>query len=255
MVTSHTRGADEHAGEVGMLRSSADRRTFLKWSGAAAATALVTACDKMPTDPSDVVPSPATASTASTAGGVTIDLSTDIGILNFAYALEQLEAAFYIRVVDDFYGGVSGEERDILTDLKNHEVVHREFFQAALGGAAIPRLAVDFSSVNFGSRDSILGTAIALEDTGVGAYNGAAQFLQRGDYLVVAGKIVSVEARHASAVRDVFGRSFAPKAFDNALTFEQVLRRAGPFIATPITLTRSPTAQMATRSADEEMDS
>ena len=38
---------------------------------------------------------------------------------------------------------------------------------------------------------------------------GAAQFLRNPDYLVVAGKIVSVEARHASAIRDVLGRSFA----------------------------------------------
>ena len=73
---------------------------------------------------------------------------------------------------------------------------------------------------------------------------------------LITGGIVAVEARHASAIRDVLGRSFAPGAFDPALTFEQVLRRAAPFIATPITLTHSPTAAMALRSpAEEEMDS
>ena len=72
---------------------------------------------------------------------------------------------------------------------------------------------------------------------------------------MAAGKIVSVEARHASAIRDVLGRSFAPQAFDPALTFEQAFRRAAPFIATSITLVNSPTARVASsRTADQEMD-
>jgi hypothetical protein len=258
MLTSHTPGDDERAVEVGVLTSPTNRRTFLKWSGTAAAAALVAACDQPPTEPSSTVtPSMAGAQTAGATGSVTIDLSSDLGILNFAYALEQLEAAFYLQVVDHLYSGVTGEEEEILRDIKRHEVVHREFFQAALAGAAIPKLTVDFSSVDFGSRDQVLLTAKALEDTGVGAYNGAAQFLRSPDYLVVAGKIVSVEARHASAIRDVLGRSFAPQAFDSALTFEQVLRRAGPFITTDVKLTHSPTAALAaTRSSTaEEIDS
>ncbi len=256
MVTFHTRGDDERADEVGVLRSSTNRRSFLKWSGTAAAAALVAGCDQSPTEPSgELIPSAGGAPAAGAQAEVTINLGNDIGILNFAYALEQLEAAFYITVVGNFYGGATGEEQGILRDIKNHEVVHREFFQAALGAAAIPALAVDFSSVNFGSRASVLGVAAALEDTGVGAYNGAAAFLRSGDYLGVAGKIVSVEARHAAAIRDVAGRNFAPRAFDQALTFEQVFRRAGPFIATTIALTNSPTAGIAARSGGEEMDS
>lgn len=224
------------------------RRTFLRWSGAAAGAALLAACDRSTTEPdADTKPS---LLDAAAQGQVTINVGNDIGILNFAYALEQLEAAFYIKVVQDFYPGASGEETHLLADIKNHEVVHREFFRAALGSAAIPALAVDFSAVDFGSRASVLGTAQALEDTGVGAYNGAAQFLGNGDYLEAAGKIVSLEARHASAIRDVFGRNFAPRAFDEALTFEQVLRRAGPFIATPLNIINSPTAG-STASAQE----
>lgn len=254
MGTSHTRGADERADEAGVLRSPTDRRNFLRWTGAAAAAAVLAGCDRSPTD-SDTALAPSPDATAASAqGGVTINLGNDIGILNFAYALEQLEAAFYVQAVSAFYSGASSEEQDILRSIKNHEVIHREFFRTALGSAAIPNLAVNFSAIDFGSRASVLGTARALEDTGVGAYNGAGQFLRNGDYLLVAGKIVSVEARHAAAIRDVLGRTFAPSAFDTGLTFEQVLRRAGPFIATPITLTNSPTAG-AQGSAAEEMDS
>src|SRR4029079_11612265 len=97
--------------------------------------------------------------TQSATSGVTINLGSDLGILNFAYALEQLEAAFYTRVVADLYRGVSAEEEAILRDIKQHEVTHREFFRVALDGAKIPALAVNFSSINFNSRDSVLGTA------------------------------------------------------------------------------------------------
>jgi hypothetical protein len=237
----------------GRLLSPGDRRNFLKWSGTAAATALLAACDKPFESPGNAALSETGALAEGSDGRVTINLSRDLGILNFAYALEQLEAAFYTKVIDNFYQGVSDEEEAILRDLKRHEVVHREFFRVALGSARIPELSVDFSSIDFNSRESVLGTAKVFEDTGVGAYNGAAQFLRNSDYLVVAGKIVSVEARHASAIRDVFGRSFAPDAFDPAFTFERVLRLVDPFIATRIAITHSPTAGQADRASTEEM--
>lgn len=129
--------------------------------------------------------------------------SGDPGILNFAYALEQLEAAFYIKVNASFYSNITDAEKSVLTDIMNHEVAHRDFFKAALGSAAIPTLSFDFSSINFSDRMSVLGTAKALEDTGVSAYNGAGQYIQNAAYLTLAGKIVSVEARHASAIRDL----------------------------------------------------
>ena len=63
-----------------------------------------------------------------------VDLgSGDTGVLNYAYALEQLEAAFYTQVVASFYTGATAEEQTILTDIRNHEVIHRDFLKAALG--------------------------------------------------------------------------------------------------------------------------
>ena len=53
--------------------------------------------------------------------------------------------------------------------------------------------------MNFNDRSSVLATAKALEDTGVAAYNAAGKYITNPAYLVIAGKIVSVEARHASA--------------------------------------------------------
>ncbi|MGB3773696.1 MAG: ferritin-like domain-containing protein, partial [Leeuwenhoekiella sp.] len=154
----------------------------------------------------------------------------NLGILNYAFALEQLEAAFYLAVVDgSYYQGLSddSEEKQIITDAKNHEVIHRDFFKTAISAVAeadqvLPDLEFDFSSVDFSSRDQVLGTAIALEDTGVSAYNGAGKLIDVSDeagvtYLTLAGKIVSVEARHASAFRDLVDPNSSSFAGDDVL--------------------------------------
>ena len=82
-----------------------------------------------------------------------VDLgSGDIGILNYAYALEQLEAAFYLKVVTSYYDGATEKEKKYLTDVCAHEIAHREFFKNALGDKAIGELQFDFSSIDFKSR-------------------------------------------------------------------------------------------------------
>ena len=156
--------------------------------------------------------------------GEVFDLgSGDVGILNYAYALEQLEAAFYTNVLDgSYWAGANAEEKKILEDLYDHEVIHREFFKAAISANAeasqvLPELEFDFSSVNFADRDSVLGTARVLEDTGVAAYNGAGRLLQTPDFLVIAGKIVSVEARHAAAIRSIYLESDTAFAGDDII--------------------------------------
>lgn len=137
--------------------------------------------------------------------GHNYDIGTgDLSILNYAYALEQLEAAFYIQVAATPYTGITNDELALLTDIRDHEVAHREFFKAALGAnATTGGLVADFSSVDFTSRAKVLAAAQAFEDTGVAAYNGAGYLIKTPDYLTLAGKIVSVEARHASYIRNL----------------------------------------------------
>lgn len=144
--------------------------------------------------------------TGTTGGAVSLNLSNDVGILNYAYALEQLEAAFYVAVVGSTaFNGMTAEQREVLTDLRNHEVIHREFFRAALGNGRIPDLALNTTTVNaaIANAASILKTAETFEDLGVAAYNGAGKYLQNVQFLAAAGSIVAVEARHAAAIRDL----------------------------------------------------
>ncbi len=151
----------------------------------------------------------------------------DFGVLTYAYALEQLESDFYTKVVNasGFNANFSIEEKAVLTDLYKHEVIHRDFFKAALTGALpnpteqlLPDLAFNYGTLNFNNRLDILNTAKALEDTGVAAYNGAGKLLTNPDYLLLAGKIVSVEARHASAIRSLLNPNSKDFAGDDIVS-------------------------------------
>lgn len=219
------------------MANASNRRRFLQWAGVTVGVVLVAGCGD---DDGPMAPA-----------GVNLG-SGDVGVLNYAYALEQLEAAFYTRVVATPYTGISTAERNILTDIRDHEIVHREFLKAALGAGAIGTLDFDFASVNFTSRASVLGTAKVFEDLGVGAYNGAGQLLTDANLLLVAGKIVSVEARHASVIRDLLNPNSADFAgndvvtvsggLDQALTPAAVLAAADPFITNSINAGSLPTS-------------
>ncbi|SIT78190.1 ferritin-like domain-containing protein [Pontibacter indicus] len=211
------------------------RRAFLRYASATAAAStllFMTSCDddddKGPMDP------------------MAVDLgSGDTGILNYAYALEQLEAAFYTEVVARSMGVFNQTEQQIMQDLKGHESIHRDFLKAALGSAAIPDLEVNFSSINFNDKNSILTTARTFEDLGVAAYNGAGRFLENAGFLTLAGKIVSVEARHAAVIRDIisngtFSDTADAKGLDPAMMPAEVLKAASAFISTPINANNLP---------------
>ena len=206
------------------------RRRFLAFSGGlVGASMILGACHNGPDEA--ILPN-----------DTRVDLGKgDVGILNYAYALEQLEAAFYTKVAESPYAGITADEKALLTDIRDHEIAHRNFFKAALGASAIGALQVNFESINFGDRASVLATAKAFEDLGVSAYNGAGQLIESADYLVLAGKIVSVEARHAAYIRDLISNgSFADSSvvdgngLDMSRSPAQVLAIAGTYIKTAI---------------------
>lgn len=229
--------------------SFTNRRSFLKLSGLTVVGAglLLAGCNDTDDDNGNQNQLPGLRNNVFDLGG------GDFGVLTYAYALEQLEADFYTKVVNaSGFNSFPDEDRQVLTDLYHHEVIHREFFKAALTGALpdpstqlLPTLSFDYSGLNFNSRDAVLATAKALEDTGVAAYNGAAKQITNVDYLLLAGKIVSVEARHASAIRSLINpnsNSFAgddvvsaSNGLDVAKEPSEILGIAGAFITTEFT--------------------
>lgn len=152
--------------------------------------------------------------------GVSFDLRSDVGIFRLVHTLEQLEAAFYTAVVaSDTFDRMSAEERELFTDLRNVEVIHREFVRTALGSQAVPdiRGSIDRGTLDriLSSRTNIIETARFFEHTGVAGLNGAGKYLQDARNLLLAGKFVSVEARHAAALRDIL----PPPGVDPATAF------------------------------------
>jgi len=209
-----------------------NRRNFLRYAGLSAGMiAFIGACKK---DDNNT--------------GVNLG-SGDTGVLNYAYALEQLEAAFYIQVISTPYTNITAAETGYLTDIRDHEIAHREFFKKVLAANAIQGLEVNFTSINFSSRDSVLATAKAFEDLGVSAYNGAGKLLTDANNLLVAGKIVSVEARHAALIRDLISDgSFADSSvidangLDVVRTPNEVLTIAGTYLKTKVNASNLPTS-------------
>ncbi len=136
-------------------------------------------------------------------------------VLNFALLLEHLESDFYNAAMKTvpFPNAGNREGFGIITD---HEAKHVKFLIAAITGAggrpnAKPRfdLSGGAGSGNGPFKDAFtnyplfLAVAQTLEDTGVRAYKGQAEFLVgTGAVLTAALNIHSVEARHAAHVRE-----------------------------------------------------
>jgi hypothetical protein len=215
------------------------RRSFLKLAGMTAAAAVAFGVD---------IPGLRLNEAFAQSGAVDLG-GGDVGVLNYAYALEQLEAAFYTQALATPYAGMSAYERSVLRDIRDHEIAHRAFFAKALGRNRIPNLQPNFTAVDFADRRSVITTASTFEDLGVSAYNGGGAAIKNPAYLAAAGTIVSVEARHAAVLRDIISPLSANFAgwdvvningLDVARPPSQVLPMAAPFIATPVSASQLP---------------
>jgi len=160
----------------------------------------------------------------------------DIEVLNYALTLEHLENAFYRDGTGLFDLGTDGfgfSVNEQLAAVGAHEAAHVQTLTdviASLGGTPVTEAAYDFGDA-YSSADGFLATAAALENTGVSAYDGAAQFISDPGLLTAAGSIVAVEARHASYLNLITEEVPFPASFESPLTPDEVLEIAGPFIS------------------------
>ena len=155
--------------------------------------------------------------------------SSDVDILNFALTLEYLETDFYTHKATSV--GLRGEAKSLAALIAGHEQLHVDALVKAIkaaGGTPVKKPSFVFPVTN---QASFLKLAYVLENTGVGAYNGAGPSLSNKQYLVAAGSIVQVEARHAAAIGLLINESVTPDGgFDRPLTKPEVLAKAGPLI-------------------------
>lgn len=160
-----------------------------------------------------------------------------VDVLNYALTLEHLESSFYrdglaAIGVDGITGlGFQSGVFDYLSEIGAHEAAHVTTLTdvvTQLGGTPVAEGTYDFG---YADAAGFLQVAQALEDTGVAAYGGAAQYLiENDDLLTAALTIHGVEARHASYLALLNGAVPYPEAFNAPLTPAEVLEIATPFI-------------------------
>jgi len=143
-----------------------------------------------------------------------------IDVLNFALTLEYLEAEFYNIGLSSQNLIPAGDDRMAFEVFAEHENAHVELLMKAikmLGGTPVAKPTFDFSAGNgsgtgpfngvFSNYDLFLAVSQTFEDTGVRAYKGqAGNLMSINEVLRTALQIHSVEARHASHIREIRSR-------------------------------------------------
>lgn len=203
---------------------SPSRRTLLKWGLLGLGTTVLTTL-------------PTTVFARNNAIKTLTFNADDIGILNFALLLEELEAAFYVLALQS--GKVTDrKEYNYLQAIGKHEATHVKFLRQVLAKNVVFQtkdLRFNQAGLNavLKNRDTILNTAVALEDTGVHAYNGAGTSLKDPTYLLAAGSIVSVEARHTAGVRGLLKRPATETEGEEAVRKKDLVPALNPFYGRP----------------------
>ena len=172
---------------------------------------------------------------ATPVAGMTFE--TPVDVLNYALTLEHLEYAFYRDGLQEFTAedfsaaGYADNVYDFFGIIRDHELEHVETLVSVigdLGGEPVEEAEYDFGYTDLAG---FVGVAQVLENTGVSAYQGAAQFLIDEDELLTAALTIhGVEARHAAYLNGLQGESPFPDAVNPTLTPDEVLAAAGPFI-------------------------
>jgi hypothetical protein len=162
----------------------------------------------------------------------------DLDVLNYALTLEHLENAFYRDGLASFTAEqftTAGFDPAVVTNLAtfgNQELAHVEALTgviANLGGTPVQEAVYDFGDA-FTDLTAFLETAQALENSGVGAYDGAGAAISDPALLTTAGTIVAVEGLHAAYLNVLNGEQPAPQPFEEPLSRDEVLEIASQFI-------------------------
>lgn len=158
--------------------------------------------------------------------------AADIDILQYALTLERLEAEFYKQGIDA--GILEGRELELVTPIRDHEVVHVEAVSATitdLGGTPAESPMFQFPEGTFTDKAMFLTTAGTFEELGVKAYHGQVPLIESPEILAAAATIAGVESRHAAVIADLLGGNPFPAPIEASLPMEAVLEAAMPFIA------------------------
>jgi hypothetical protein len=174
----------------------------------------------------------AVALSASAKGGLVFaadaPFKDDLDILNYALTLEYFEATLYQTLVAG--GKLQGKDLQYVQLFGQQEQAHVDAVRVTiqkLGGTPVEKGNYNFPDLP--DRAAVLNLLNIVEQTGVGAYLGAAGYIQNKDILAAAASIMQVEARHTALIRYLLGIPPVPDAFTPAFTKAEVLAKVAPF--------------------------
>ncbi len=136
--------------------------------------------------------------------------------------------------------------------IQTHENAHVQYLITAIQDAGgTPRPEPSFVDLTQANLLAFAQTSQALENTGVGAYLGAAPYILGGAYVGAAGSILAIEARHAGYLNVLLDQvmtynvSKKTPSFEMPLTADEVVALAGPFVTSlnggpPLTYSTTP---------------
>ena len=127
--------------------------------------------------------------------------------------------------------GIPGINAAAFHEIQNDENAHVMFLMNALGAAARPKPI--FQNLTMPDVVTFAKMSLILENTGVGAYLGAAPIINSKTYLAAAGSILTIEARHAGflGILTGTGEDLFAHSFDQPASLAVILGNAGPFVA------------------------
>ena len=153
----------------------------------------------------------------------------DVGILNYALTLEDLEAGFYAAVAES--GLFKGAELELVKTIGGHEQEHVDALLATLdklGEKPAPEPEAEFP---LDDAMTVLTTAAEVENLGAAAYLGQAAAIEDEEILAAALAIHTVEARHAALLNTLIGEDPTPDgAFAVPADAQTVLDGVQPFL-------------------------
>jgi len=182
---------------------------------------------------------------------VTFNFSSDQGVLNFTYVYLQFMADFYNRIGRSKYVGMTINENNRLSTLAYQKEIHRNALQQLTPGPRMDAALFDVHTVDFSSREAVLGFAQTFEDLGVATLNGLTPLLRDATNLTFIGKTKSGWARHAALIRDLidiaagtsrigFVGTVDSRGLDQATTVSAALTLMRPYFRTTLSAIGAP---------------
>lgn len=148
--------------------------------------------------------------------------------------------------VPNLYPNVNARE---FQAIRRHEDAHVNFLVTALGSAARPK--PNFKNLTQPNVRAFGTASQVFENTGVGAYLGAAPVIFSRQYLAAAASIALIEARHAGYLNVLFDGIMTDdvmgdeQSFEQPLTINEIVSLVTPFVqdlngGPPLTFSMTP---------------